>query len=460
MNSKIKIELTTIWKELLTTQQISDKDHFFELGGDSLLAMRLTSRIQNKFGIRISVNLIFQNPTLADLASAIEKQLDRKIVTEQMPDQVKYNTNSQCAYIQSPHDEVPPKKPQINQAKLPKVSLFFFSAQGNKEGTDKYKLFLDSVKFAEENAFHAVWIPERHFSNFGGLYPSPAVLGGVVAGMTKRLGIRAGSVVIPMRDPLRVAEEWSILDNISRGRVGIACASGWHVNDFVLAANTYHERKKTMLEYMEQIQLLWRGDTIKRKNGIGQEVEVRIFPRPLQQQLPLWLSSHADATFILAARLGINILMTHWDKNLQDIARQIQLYRSEFKKHHPHRQGTITLMLHTYVGKTQQQVIDVFSPAYASYLSSNMDLLQNQVKKLDSEITLHENEKSFIIHEATQRMINERGLIGTPDICRDKLHTFYNIGVDEVACLIDFGVEPQNVMASLQLLKQKIAHSL
>ena len=70
------------------------------------------------------------------------------------------------------------------------------------------------------NGFKAVWTPERHFHAFGGLYPNPAVTSAAVAAITTRVRVRAGSVVLPLHNPIRVAEEWAVVDNLSQGRVG------------------------------------------------------------------------------------------------------------------------------------------------------------------------------------------------------------------------------------------------
>src|ERR1700678_2067327 len=153
--------------------------------------------------------------------------------------------------------------------KMPQLSLFFFNADaaGRKEG--QYDMLLESAKFADQNGFTAVWTPERHFQRFGGLYGSPTVTGAALAVLTKRIGIRAGSVVLPLQNVLRVAEEWSMIDNFSNGRVAIAAASGWHVNDFVLSPATYQNRYPDMCEKIATIQRLWRGEKISLPNGAG-----------------------------------------------------------------------------------------------------------------------------------------------------------------------------------------------
>ena len=87
---------------------------------------------------------------------------------------------------------------------------------------DRYRLLLEGAKFADREGFTAVWTPERHFHAFGGLYPNPSVASAAIAALTTRVQIRAGSVVLPLHHPARVAEEWALVDNLSQGRVGIS----------------------------------------------------------------------------------------------------------------------------------------------------------------------------------------------------------------------------------------------
>ena len=98
-------------------------------------------------------------------------------------------------------------------------SLFYFASDESAAGTHKYRLLLEGAKFADQNGFSAVWTPERHFHAFGGLYPNPSVTSAAIAAITRSIQIRAGSVVLPLHNPARVAEEWAVVDNLSNGRV-------------------------------------------------------------------------------------------------------------------------------------------------------------------------------------------------------------------------------------------------
>lgn len=80
--------------------------------------------------------------------------------------------------------------------------LMFFASGKEVLEQDKYRLVLESARFADQHGFASVWLPERHFTQFGGLYPNPAVLHAALARETQRVQLRAGSVVLPLHHPI------------------------------------------------------------------------------------------------------------------------------------------------------------------------------------------------------------------------------------------------------------------
>src|SRR5690606_23519463 len=176
---------------------------------------------------------------------------------------------------------------------------------------DKYELLIEGAKFADRHGFYAVWTPERHFHAFGGLYPNPSVASAALAVVTERVKILAGSCVLPLYSPIRVAEEWALVDNLSKGRVGISFAAGWQPNDFVLMPGNFAERKDIMLRDIDTVRRLWRGETVHLPGPQGKDVAVRTLPRPVQPELPVWLTAAGNPdTFREAGARGFNML-TH-----------------------------------------------------------------------------------------------------------------------------------------------------
>src|SRR5437867_3726703 len=209
-----------------------------------------------------------------------------------------------------------------------RFSLYFFSDDGSRETDAKYRLTLESARFADEHGFDAVWTPERHFQAFGGLYPNPSVLGAALAAVTRRVGIRAGSVALPLHHPARVAEEWSVVDNLSNGRVAVSFASGWHPDDFVLYPSSYEDRKGVMLRGIETIRRLWAGESVRLEGPDGREVEVRTLPRPVQAELPVWVTTAGSVeTWERAGSIGANVLAALVGYQPEELAGQIGRYR-------------------------------------------------------------------------------------------------------------------------------------
>ena len=355
-------------------------------------------------------------------------------------------------------------EPLVETATAPAVpvrpldfSLLYFANAASEGSGDRYRLLLEGARFADRHGFAAVWTPERHFHEFGGLYPNPSVAGAAIAAVTERIGIRAGSVVLPLHNPVRIAEEWSVVDNISRGRVGISFASGWHVDDFVLAPASFTRRKEIMLEGIETVRRLWRGEAVAMTNGAGNAVEVRILPPPVQPELPVWITAAGNPeTFRMAGELGAGVLTHLLGQDLEELWQKIAVYRQAWQKAgHGPGDGHVTLMLHAFLGDDPQTVREVAREPFINYLRSSLDLVKNLARSMGRDADsgpLTQEDLDAILAQAFDRYFEGSGLFGTPDSALEMAERVRAIGVDEVACLIDFGIDVDRVLASLHHL--------
>src|SRR5882757_2910542 len=345
-------------------------------------------------------------------------------------------------------------------------SLFYFAADAVASAGGKYRLLLEGAKYADEHYFSAVWTPERHFHPFGGLYPNAALTGAAVAAVTRRIGIRAGSVVLPLHNPIRVAEEWSVVDNLSNGRVGLSFASGWHARDFALQPENYKNRRELMASGIETVKALWRGEAVTAVGGDGRPVEVKTYPPPVQREPKLWVtaSSHPD-TFALAGRLGANVLTNLLVMRPEQLVQNIAAYRKAWNDAGHQGAGIVTLMLHTFVGAEVDEVRRKVRGPFLEYLKTSTDLIAKMRWELTafakgddrkestapqmSLADLQPEELDAIMEHAFERYFKTAGLFGTPTSCLATIEKLKQFGVDEIACLIDFGVSADEVLASL-----------
>ena len=84
--------------------------------------------------------------------------------------------------------------------------MFWGNVRDGSERPNAYRLPIETAKYADANGYAALWVPERHFHPWGGLYPKPSVVCAALAAVTKRIRLRAGSVVVPLHHPIRIAE--------------------------------------------------------------------------------------------------------------------------------------------------------------------------------------------------------------------------------------------------------------
>ncbi|WP_230686259.1 LLM class flavin-dependent oxidoreductase, partial [Burkholderia gladioli] len=341
-------------------------------------------------------------------------------------------------------------------------SLFYFGAD-TYDPKDKYRLYMESAAFADEHGFEAVWTPERHFHTVGALYPNPAVLNAALAARTRRVHLRAGSVVLPLHPVQRVAEEWAVVDNLSQGRVGMAIASGWHSRDFSLAPHNFppDKRKQAVREGIETLKALWAGQTVSFPDGHGKPVEIQVYPRPVQASLPIWLTAAGNPdTFVHAGRTGAHLLTHLLGQTMDELAERIALYRQALAEHgHDPRRQRVTLMVHAYLGEDLDTVMAEARLPFMNYMREHVGLLRPMVQSLvPSEFATPAEIDGFIdqhvdqlVEFAFERYARTAALIGTPASCQPMLEKFREAGVDEIACLVDW-MEPDLALAGLPAL--------
>lgn len=349
-------------------------------------------------------------------------------------------------------------------------NLFYW---GNDDGAGpkKYQLLLEGAKFADANGFNAVWTPERHFHAFGGPYPNPSVTGAAVAAVTQNISVRAGSCVAPLHHPARIAEEWAVIDNLTNGRAGLAIASGWQPDDFILRPeNTPPENKPAMYDAIDKLRKLWRGEAVEFPTSSGDMFSVVTQPRPVSAELPIWVTTAGNPqTWREAGEIGANILTHLLGQSIDEVAEKIKIYHSALRTagHNP-VDFTVTVMLHTFLADSREQAAEIAREPMKDYLRSAAGLIKQYAWafpafKRPKGVTnpfqmdlglLSDDDLEAILDFAFDRYFEDAGLFGTIADGVARAEQLKRIGVDEIACLIDYGIAPDVVMEGLKPLAE------
>ncbi|MEM7288660.1 MAG: MupA/Atu3671 family FMN-dependent luciferase-like monooxygenase, partial [Actinomycetota bacterium] len=297
---------------------------------------------------------------------------------------------------------------------------------------------------------------------FGGLYPNPAVTGAAVAMITESVQIRSGSVVAPLHSPIRIAEEWSVVDNLSRGRAAIAFASGWMPEDFVIRPDDFDDKKGATFSHLETVRKLWRGEAVDFPAPNGETVAVQTLPRPIQPELPVWVTTAGNPeTYEAAARAGAHVLTHLLGQSVEEVGEKVAIYRQAWREAGHPGNGHISLMVHTLVGADHDDVREIVREPLKEYLRTAANLLKTyssafptfRNQGINAEDVnfgaLPDEDLEAVLDFAFLRYIETSGLFGTPESSMDLIDRIRDNDIDEVACLIDFGVPTDVVLDNL-----------
>jgi len=225
-----------------------------------------------------------------------------------------------------------------------------------------------------------------------------------------------------------------------------------------------------MLEQIDTVKKLWRGEKVAFENPMGDMVDISTLPRPVQKELPVWLTTAGNPeSYRQAGAKGVNVLTHLLGQSVEEVAEKIRIYREARKEAGlDPAEGHVTLMLHTFVGESDDEVRALVREPMKDYLRSAMKIVldfawsfpafkrpggsDSTPDDIDLK-SLTEEESETILNFAFDRYYETSGLFGTTETCGKMIDRCKIAGVDEIACLLDFGVETEKVMEGLPLLK-------
>jgi len=167
----------------------------------------------------------------------------------------------------------------------------------------------DEAIYADALGMHSAWIGEHHFSTLGVLSCPDLVLA-YVAARTQRIRLAPAVTVLPLHNPIRVAEQWATLDLLSGGRVDFAAGRGYDRREYQPFHVSFADNQGIFAEGMEVVRALWSADRPISHHGQHYRFEnVAITPKPLQRPLPAYVASFSRPSIELAARLGCGLVV-------------------------------------------------------------------------------------------------------------------------------------------------------
>lgn len=162
----------------------------------------------------------------------------------------------------------------------------------------QYAACLEQSEWADRLGLDALILSEHHGVDDGYL-PAPLTMAAAVAGRTKRIPINIAAVLVPLHDPVRMAEQLVVLDLVSGGRVSFVAGLGYRPEEFEMAGIEHARRAPLLEEYIDVMRQAWTGEPF-----VWRGRTVRVTPRPVTQPHPmLMIGGSTESAARRAARL-------------------------------------------------------------------------------------------------------------------------------------------------------------
>jgi alkanesulfonate monooxygenase SsuD/methylene tetrahydromethanopterin reductase-like flavin-dependent oxidoreductase (luciferase family) len=318
---------------------------------------------------------------------------------------------------------------------------------------------MEECLHAEEIGLNSVWVPEHDFSLFGCL-PSPAVFLANVAAKTTRVKLAPATVLLPCNHPIRVAEEFALLDLLSQGRVVFSAGRGYDKREYDAFGIPFEESRERFDEEMEIIQKAWAEKAFTYKGKFFQFDEpMTILPRPVQRpHPPIYVACFSKPTVEMAARFGFNTLFAPFAAAMMfGSVQQAAAYHKDRAAEAGY--PNVRAMCSYFVA-----VVDSPAQALAAkerllfYLRSIIPALPGDRTKAPLHIAYFAD-----IIERLQAMqpeqLGDRSIItGSPEECVESLKKVEAAGIEEVILYFNFGAYPhQDTMKMMDRFVREVA---
>jgi len=233
-------------------------------------------------------------------------------------------------------------------------------------GSERLCHLLDEIELADQVGLDVFGLGEHHRPEY--LDSAPAVILAAAAGRTKRIRLTSAVTVLSAADPVRVFQNYATLDLLSRGRAEIIAGRGSFIESFPLFGldlkdydSLFAEKLDLLLKIRANTHVHWAGNHRAALTGQG------VYPRPLQNPLPVWLGvGGTPESFVRAGTLGLPLMVAIIGGEPHRFRPLIELYREAYKRA-GHAPEGMKVGIHAlgYVAETDQQAADDFFPGYA-----------------------------------------------------------------------------------------------
>lgn len=311
---------------------------------------------------------------------------------------------------------------------------------------DRVKEIVKAAQLADEVGLDVFGIGEHHRLDYAS--SSPAVILAAIAQVTRQIRLTSTTSVLSTLDPVRLFEDFASLDLLSDGRAEILAGRGAFIESFPLFGYDTNDYDELFEEHMELLLQLNQHETVSWSGNFRSSLRnAEIAPRPVQEQLPIWIGvGGSPESAVRAGRLGVGMALAILGGHPRRFKPLVDLYRQAGVEHgHALEDLKVGVTGHAYLAKTTQQAKDEFYPYYSNYWS-----YVNRQRGMGTRMSREDFEQMAGPETAL--------FVGSPQQVAEKiLHQHELFGHQRFLAQLDIGGQPyENVAKGIELLAGEV----
>ncbi len=336
-----------------------------------------------------------------------------------------------------------------------------FQRRPGQSEAEAFTTAFDQVDAAERWGLDAIWLPEIHMAPDRSVCAVPMTIASAIAARTRHIKIGTGVQVLPLCQPLRLAEDAATVDHISRGRLLFGVGRSGFPRAYEAYGISYGESPERFAEVLEVVRRAWTEEKFSFAGKYYNYENVSIVPKPYHRpHPPIRIAANREDTFISAGRQGYAIFVGARRGTIDEVLPSLEIYREAWKAAGHPGTGEVYLRAPVYVGDTMEQARrDPEESLMNTYrwLGARLQELAHSAGVFDSARRIEGAQRLQTL--TYDEVLEGRAIIGTPEVVADRLLTLqHQLGLAGILGELNYGglVPHERVMHSLQLICEKV----
>jgi len=341
------------------------------------------------------------------------------------------------------------------------LSLFFLPTWRRGYGISLnryYEELSESVRLADQLGWSRVMTTEHHFHYYGGAVPNPAVILAGWARETKNVRLAPAVSLMQLRDPLKVAEDYALVDQLSGGRCDMGVAKGFVPHEFDAFQIDQAEVPERIAEGLDICQRFWAGEPFSHHGKFFSFDKLEPWPMTVNGSLPIWnAASNSRESFVNAAVQGYRLMMNHYPMSAESLTKKFGWFCEAWEKtgrKTADRKAMVAFM--THIADTEEQAMEEARAALQEHAAAFGKVMRGLQWDTD-----YEGDESVLLNmcedDDWRDVFRRRTLICSPEQAAERIQRYLDLGFTEISFVPRYaGLTHQQTMTSIRRINDEI----